>query len=231
MAKIGRNYLKTGFVFASIAFLAACDGTIHRQTDLGGVSVLSVDARQRIIVTGTRTEITPAVGDQPAIQFQRTVTCAEPSPDAIVAQASTLATSANSGEVNAAIAASLSESAGSIGLRTQSIQLLRDGYYRICEAYLNGAIGPTEYKQIVSAIDIFMIALVSIEAVTGVVVAPGVLLGSNGTGEIGENPKADSSAQAAKIVIENIESTTDKLSKEQVAAVINIVNQYYRKRP
>ena len=31
---------------------------------------------------------------------------------------------------------STSESVASIGLRTQTIQLLRDAYYRLCEAFL-----------------------------------------------------------------------------------------------
>ena len=54
--------------------VAACTGTIYRTTELGGHSVLSIDARQRVVVSRM-------VGE-------KHIFCAEPSPDAIVAQAS-----------------------------------------------------------------------------------------------------------------------------------------------
>ena len=72
-----------------------------------------------------------------------------------------------SGGDSASASAGFGEAVGNIGLRTQTIQLLRDGYFRVCEAYLNGAIGSREYVRIVSSIDHFMAVLVSIEAIAG----------------------------------------------------------------
>ena len=97
----------------------------------------------------------------------RTIICAEPSPDAIVAAASYFDSNFSSGDNSGSASSGFGEAVGNIGLRTQTIQLLRDGYFRVCEAYLNGAIGYREYVGIVSAIDHFMAVLVSIEAISG----------------------------------------------------------------
>ena len=45
----------------------------------------------------------------------------------------------------AGLGASSSETSASIGLRTQTITLLRDGLYRLCEAYMNGAVDEIQY--------------------------------------------------------------------------------------
>ena len=217
----------------SMTAVSACDGTIHRSTNLGGVSVLSLDARQRIVVVGKRLDTRPVKmpdGTTVNKEFERTVICAEPSPDAIVAQATILAGRAGSGEAAAAVAAGLSEGAGSIGLRTQSIQLLRDGYYRICEAYLNGAISDNAYKTIVEQIDQFMIVLVAIEAVTGVVVAPAVTVSPSGQVSVGKEGDLSASSAPAQAIIKEVQAKSDKLSDAQVAAVTSIVHAYLRHR-
>jgi hypothetical protein len=137
--------------------LAGCNGTIHRKTQLGQDTILAVDARQRLVVEGKH----PVSGQR--------IYCAEPSPDAIVAQAASLASAleapgaAQGQPIKAALAAGVAESAASIGLRTQTIQLMRDGYYRLCEALVNGQIGPEEYRDIVSNIDGFILTMMAIE--------------------------------------------------------------------
>ena len=74
--------------------------------------------------------------------------CAEPSPDALSSFASSISGSAAvTGEGSGSLASALSEAAGSIGLRTQSITLMRDALYRVCEAYYNGAISITELQR------------------------------------------------------------------------------------
>jgi hypothetical protein len=66
-------------------------------------------------------------------------------------------------KVDAQLAASLAEAVQSVGRRTQSIQLLRDGLYRACEAYLNGAITANEYRLLLSRISAFAITLVAVD--------------------------------------------------------------------
>lgn len=85
--------------------------------------------------------------------------CAEPSPDVAKALADALTASANitadglkalgssgaSVTVNPSISAVENSSLSELGRRLATTQLLRDGVYRLCEAYSNGAISSTEY--------------------------------------------------------------------------------------
>ncbi len=157
--------------------LAACDGsTIYKKSDLGGVQTLSIDAKQRLVLVGTRTEEDGR---------KTRVVCAEPSPDALVAQAAVLsasgaykqgATDAPSAGGNVGVG--LQESASSIGLRTQSIQILRDGYYRLCESYMNSAISAEEYNRVVMNIDTFINVALAIDGLGNAKSAPAVAIGT-----------------------------------------------------
>ncbi|GJH13347.1 hypothetical protein CBA19CS11_30935 [Caballeronia novacaledonica] len=55
-----------------------------------------------------------------------------------------------------------------LGRRLATTQLLRDGVYRLCEAYANGAISSQEYALVLSRYGDTMVTLLAIEAVTGV---------------------------------------------------------------
>ena len=156
--------------------LAACDGsTIHKTSSLGEMQTLSLDAKQRLVIVGTRR----VKGEIP-----RQVVCAEPSPDALVAQAAVLSASGNyagpKGSTNAAgnLGVGFQESAASIGLRTQSIQILRDGYYRLCEAYLNGAIATEEYQRVTLNLDTFINVALAIDGLGNAKSAPAVAIGT-----------------------------------------------------
>ena len=165
-------------VFASLSLmLAACDGsTIYKKSDLGGVHTLSIDAKQRLVLVGTRTEEDGT---------KTRVVCAEPSPDALVAQAAVLSASGayKQGETNAPsaggnVGVGLQESASSIGLRTQSIQILRDGYYRLCESYMNSAISTEQYNRVVMNIDTFINVALAIDGLGNAKSAPAVAIGT-----------------------------------------------------
>ncbi|NWH07613.1 MAG: hypothetical protein HXY22_03020 [Alphaproteobacteria bacterium] len=115
------------------------------------------------------------------------VVCAEPSPDAMAAVAASLAARADvTEEGSAGFAASLNESAASVGLRTQTIQLLRDGFYRICEGYMSGALTAEEYSMMQRRYQANMLALLAIEQLTGTVRAPATALHSTAMGEVNE---------------------------------------------
>lgn len=143
------------------ASLAACDGgTIYKKGSLGSFQTLSVDARQRLVVSGTR--------QSDGVR----VICAEPSPDALVAQAAVLSARDNfAGQTGAPSAGGsavvgFQESAASIGLRTQSIQVLRDGYYRLCETYLNDAINREQYLAVIKNVDTFIAVSLAIDGLS-----------------------------------------------------------------
>lgn len=97
--------------------------------------------------------------------------CAEPSPDALSAVSNSVtsainATDGQGREVGAKLALALREAASELGKRNATIQLLRDGLYRQCEAYMNGLVGPREYIEIADRYVDGMVTLLAIERLT-----------------------------------------------------------------
>jgi len=173
-----------GFVPAAAMLVAllmsGCGSTIHIQENVGGVDTLSVDAKQRMMLVGTRPPTRK--GDYPI-----PVTCTEPAPDALVARAAALSANATinppTGEAGGSggLAGGSSESAASIGFRNQTVQMLRDGYYRLCEAYLNGAISHDRYESMIANADTFMAVVAALEVLGSQPVAPGVAISAGST--------------------------------------------------
>jgi len=164
-------------VVLSCASLAGCS-TIYRTVSLDAKPAASVniDAKARMIL----------VTDYGGKDGNRRVICAEPSPDtAVGAAASALAAANVATKVDAQVAATLAEAVQSVGRRTQSIQLLRDGLYRACEAYLNGAISSDEYRLLLSRISAFAITLVAIDGLTGGQGVPVTAINTKGNAKSG----------------------------------------------
>jgi len=90
-------------------------------------------------------------------------------------------------QVSVELSAALQQSAAFVGLRTSSIQLLRDFGYRLCEAYLSGAIEPGQYDLLMRRFQKNVVALLAIEQLTGAVKAPPVILTSRGTAETSQS--------------------------------------------
>lgn len=120
---------------------------------------IAIDATTRVILVTQK-------GGATHDQF---VVCGEPSPDAIVATFGAKATleaavpQGPSGKVGGGI----SQTAKSIAVRTATIQLLRDGLYRACEAVINGVIGAQQYEQILNGIGDVMIVLQALDSLGG----------------------------------------------------------------
>jgi hypothetical protein len=135
--------------------------------------------------------------------------CAEPSPDALSAYAAEIAAEANvPGEAAVQLAAAMQESSSYVGLRTQSIQLLRDSLYRLCEGYMNGALDKPQYEILVRRYQKYMVALLGIEQLTGAMRAPTVTINTEGSAE------AARSISVMKDEISSIESKVTKLESE-----------------
>ena len=149
-----------------------------------------IDAKQRAIISVKRHVLT-ANGQQVQGLDGNPVTdlivCTEPSPDALQATAAALAGSNSSESVlhvlNLAI--SSSESVASIGLRTQTIQLLRDAYFRLCEAFLNDGIDSIAYDVLQRRFQNQIIALLAVEQLTGTVKASQAAVNSSATSDAG----------------------------------------------
>lgn len=137
---------------------------------------VSIDAKQRVVFShGVHI---PATEGHPESDF--TATCAEPSPDALTAIGVSNGLSLNLGVGPSSKAIDLtsatSESAAFIGLRTQSIQILRDQMYRLCEGYAGGAMDGAEFKAMQRRFQSTVLGLLAIEQLTGPVVASQALV-------------------------------------------------------
>ncbi len=98
------------------------------------------------------------------------------SPDALSAYAAELAAKADSGKVGAEIASAFQEGASYVGMRTATIQSLRDASYRLCESYLNGAISGAEYGWQLRRFQRNMVVLAAVEQLTGMTRVPSVTI-------------------------------------------------------
>ena len=178
--------MRTLILCSSFAILlcgcAALDGK-QRELNLMDGGGVSFDISRRAILVGEAPTQENSQGsteensEGSTQENSRRVVCAEPSPDAMTTLAASLSASGSlpsgaSGE----LASAFSESGAYIGLRTQSIQLLRDSMFRTCEAYLSGGISGAQYALLLRRHQRYMLALLSIEALTGTVRAPNVTL-------------------------------------------------------
>lgn len=157
--------------FSLAAALAACGDETQR---LGDVTIMRGDSESRVVYT------VPAPGDSGGEQ-RRQIICTEPSPDVAkaVGQAfqldtglnATVPTGGGTGTVDARLALALSRSHAEAMMqmteRLATIQLLRDGLYRACEAYSNGAINPTTYAVMISRYGDTMITMLMAELAAG----------------------------------------------------------------
>lgn len=159
---------------AAVSVGCANLNSVHRELKVSEGTGALIDIKQRAIVVSKRT--TPS--------GEVVVVCAEPSPDSLSAYAAELAAKA---ELPSGVAAQLSgafqEGASFTGLRTQSIQLLRDSQFRICEAYMNGAISQSLYELLARRYQKHTVALLAIEQLTGTVRAPSVTINTSGSAE------------------------------------------------
>ncbi len=162
-------------------FIGGCANltSIHRELRVDDGTGTLVDIKQRAVIVSRQ-------ADRAGLKspFQ-TIVCAEPSPDALSAFATQFAAEAKgSNEVAGKVAGALQESSAFVGLRTQSIQLLRDGLYRVCEGYMNGALDPIRYDLLMRRYQKIMVTLLGIEQLTGAIRAPAVTIISQSLSEV-----------------------------------------------
>ena len=167
--------------------------TYNKQVTLDGTTSLAIDVKQRVVISQPRFN---REGQRIGI-----VTCAEPSPDALtvvgVSLGGALGLSNAQSNTTANVAAALSENGAFVGLRTQSIQLLRDAMYRLCESYAAGAVDDNEYEGMQRRFQSTMMGLIAIEQLTRPVVAGQALLVSTANAQGGAGA-GDAQVQAAQ---------------------------------
>lgn len=160
--KLHRILLVAGL--AALASGCANLTTVFRQFELEQGKSISIDAQQRtILVTKVRDEYGGG---------ERMVYCAEPSPDSHFAVGSAVKGSGDvtlkSGDKGSVdYGQNLNSTASdALSARNATIQLLRDGLYRACEAHASGALTRLEYAEITSRYQKMVLALLSFELVS-----------------------------------------------------------------
>lgn len=185
-----RCAVKLAIILTAGTQLAACTNaewhSINRQFSPTMGDSRLIDAKQRAIIAVRRPEFDASGNLQTGTSL---AVCAEPSPDVFQATASSLAGDVSSEQLEAVLKLALSsaENATSIGLRTQTIQLLRDSYYRLCEAYLSDGIDSIAYDVLQRRFQNQITALLAIEQLTGAVVAAQGIGQSNASADAGAN--------------------------------------------
>ncbi|CAH0129238.1 hypothetical protein [Pseudomonas brassicacearum] len=174
-----------------IMFIAGCANlnSIYRTFDISRGESPMVDIRQRAILVAPNETITKKY--DPTGKYVReeqikkeTVVCAEPSPDAMASLAYELAAKGGyPGKASGELAFAMQDGAAFTGIRTQSIQLLRDFGYRLCESYMSGSISAPQYDLLMRRFQKNTVALLAIEQLTGTVKAPPIALTTSGRAE------------------------------------------------
>lgn len=169
--------------FVSFTFLsvlaAGCANfmSIHHTFKPDEGDSISIDAKQRVVFSVKKT-------------FQNNIewraVCAEPSPDALAAISASSGLSADNLKIALSAALGIQEGAASIGLRTQTIQILRDAMYRLCEGYASGALDDIAFSRLQRRYQNIMLGLLAIEQLTGVVTPKQVGLFGSASASVGK---------------------------------------------
>ncbi|QIB05964.1 hypothetical protein GZ982_14950 [Pseudomonas fluorescens] len=177
-----------GLIVVSIAGCANLN-SIYRTFDVSrGESSMS-DIRQRAILVAPNENITKKYDTTGKIVSEEhkkngVFVCAEPSPDAMASLAYELAAKGGYPEkASGELAFAMQDGAAFTGIRTQSIQMLRDFGYRLCESYMSGAISAAQYDLLMRRLQKNTVALLAIEQLTGTVKAPPIALTTSGRAE------------------------------------------------
>ncbi len=177
---------------------------------LSGCNMLTnykeLEANKRLAIV---TEVKQDIGSGKYREFK--VTCPEASPDALMMLAGSLSGETKSG---VAIASAFSESGSNIGLRTHSIQLLRDQLFSICQAYANQGLTAYTYQTLLSRNQQNTITLMAIEQLTGVLKSPLVAITTNTDSAATQLLKLKSDLETAN---SKLSALKDKTSEEAVA--------------
>ena len=155
--------------------IAGCSGEIFHRFTADDNQWLSVDARQRAIISSkVETMATPG-------QVTPTrVICAEPSPDVALVAATSFGIGASIlGKGTGSLTGSSAEGLAQLAERMATIQVLRDGLYRACEAYANGAISSTTYAVLISGVDDTLVTMLMGEMAAGAFGRPLAAIGTS----------------------------------------------------
>ncbi|EKN9356156.1 TPA: hypothetical protein ACKP97_003923 [Pseudomonas aeruginosa] len=163
--------------------------SIYRTFDVSGGEGAMVDIRQRAILVAPNENTIERYNSEGKLVEKEyknngVFVCAEPSPDAMASFAYELAAKGGyPGKASGELALAMQDGAAFTGVRTQSIQLLRDFGYRLCESYMSGAISAPQYDLLMRRFQKNTVALLAIEQLTGTIKPPPIALTTSGRAE------------------------------------------------
>ena len=186
--------------------------TYNKQVDLGGVGAVAMDVKQRVVFSQS---VTANKGQPDETKF--IATCAEPSPDALTVLGASGGLSFSGGAPGADktvnLTGAFAENGAFVGLRTQSIQLLRDQLYRLCEGYASGAVNDAEFKSMQRRFQSTVMGLLAIEQLTKPVVAGQAILFSSAQSQAGAGA-GDAAVTAAQQRVDDQRQKVTDAQKE-----------------
>ncbi len=161
--------------------------TAFRTNELEPDEAAFIDAQQRVILSNQR-------------HGAQRVVCAEPGPDVFSARSAALSGNAQANDQFAAgLAAATGESAAAVSAPTTAILSQRHAYYRICEAYMNGASDEIDVMLGIRNNQRILAGLLAIEQLTGAVRAAPTVLSSAGSATTGQILSQLSSSRASEV--------------------------------
>ncbi len=214
------------FTCACVVSLSGCGNwdAVHMDHNFSNNNSVTIDIKSRAIISNDANVEKTYTKDGKTYKETGKLTrvCAEPSPDAMTAYAAQLSAKKEGADnLGLGLTGSYQGSAAFVGMRTQTIQLLRDQLYRLCEANMNGWIDQDKYEMLVTRNQRNTIALMAIENLAQTTQVPVVTLTSSSTAELHDNWKDASEslakAEAAKQEIEKLpaaEKSTDENKKK-----------------
>ena len=167
----------TFILFVTCIGLTACAnlGTVNRTTILPGKPTTTSDSE-----TDGEGLAIHLDAQQRLVLVRANKYCAEPSPDALASYAASAGLGLGKpGKDAASVAQAVQSNVASLGIRTQSITIMRDALYRVCEAIANGVVSDVGAVTLLTRSQNLTAVVLAVEQLTGAVSASPVILTSD----------------------------------------------------
>lgn len=243
---------RTLAIAASMLIVTALTGcanlfTVERTTKFEDGTAIHLDAQQRLVLFTekefTREKDTDKDKQKNTDEQEKTdkekyytkyTYCAEPNPDAMSSYAASLGLSAlDPSKSDVSLVHELQSATGNIGLRTQSVTLMRDALYRICEAYNNGGLDKKEVNKLFRRSQNLTAVVLAIEQLTGAVKPNSTIWTPKGPEEnkssVSPNPQSPPDPKTAKEIATAVTKEIATAVKEMVKTVIEEDDKFEQK--
>lgn len=169
-----------------------------------------IDAKQRVILTGSVSE------KKDGKDVYRPIVCTEPSPDVFSSIAAEAGLNISGLSKSFVAQGGINEAAANIGLRTQTITLLRDSNFQPCLGRLNGS-DQVQYDMMMRRSQNNIAGLLAIEQLTGAVRGANAAVSATSGGGMDMKAFYTFQSSAAQIEKDKVDAELAKLKEEKTA--------------